>query len=132
MYLCLPARLVTLVALRVLAELTGPEVSAEVEGPILLGVLPRVGLLEVGGVLLLMPGPKIDAVVGLRSRLGCNLGPLSHPLGSPEVEFGCWEPGTVGPNWVDKVSADVIEGPDASTLSSPPNRKPGSSKTGYS
>jgi hypothetical protein len=92
MYLCLPARLVTLAALRVFAELTGPEVSAGVEGPTLPGVLPRVGLLEVGGVLLLKPGPKIDVLVGLRSRFGCNLGPLGIPLGNPEVEVCCSEP----------------------------------------
>jgi len=133
MYLCLPARLVTLVALRVLAELTGPEVSAEVKGPTLLGVLPRVGLLEVGGVLLLMPGPRIDVSVGLRSRLGYSLGPLYHPLGNPEVEVGCWEPGTaVGSSRVDRAPADDIEGPGTSALSRPPNLKPGSSKTGYS
>ena len=97
MYLCLPARLVTLVAVRVLPELTGPEVSAEadnVEGSMLLGVLPRVGLLEVGGVLLLMPGPKIGVLVGLRSRLGYSLGAPNHALCDPEVEVGCSEPGT--------------------------------------
>lgn len=89
--LCLPARLVPLVVFRVLAELTGPEVSVETTGT-LLGVSPRVGLLEVGGVLLLTkPGPKIDALVGSMSLLGYILGPLNNPLGSPEVEVGCSE-----------------------------------------
>jgi len=133
MYLCLPARLVTLVALRVLAELTGPDVSAEAKGPILLGALSRVGLLEVGGVLLLSPGPKIDVLVGLWSRLGCILGPLNNPLGNPEVEVGCSEFGTaVGPDWLGEGPAGDIGGPETSALSSPPNLKPGSSKMGYS
>lgn len=132
MYLCLPARLVTLVAFRVLAELTGPEVSVEVEGPTLPGVLPRVGLLEVGGVLLLKSSPKID-VVGLRSRLGCILGPLNIALGDPEVEVGCSELGTVaGPEWLEGGPADDIKGPETSALSNPPNLKPGSPKMGYS
>ena len=70
MYLCLPARLVTLAALLVLAELTGPEVSVEVGGTTLPGGPPRGGLLEVGGVLLLTkPGPGFDALVGLWSLL---------------------------------------------------------------
>lgn len=129
MYLCLPARLVTLVALRVLAELTGPEVSAEFEGPTPPGILPRVGLLEVGGVLLLKPGPKIDVVVGLRSRSGFILGPLNIPLGNPEV--GCSELGiAVGPDWLGEGPANDIGGLETSALSS--NLRPGSSKTGYS
>lgn len=95
MYLCLPARLGTLVVLRVLAELTGPAVSAEVEGPTLLGVSPLVGLLEVGGVLLLTKsGPKIDVLVGL-GLLWYILGPLNNPLGNPEAEVCCSELGTV-------------------------------------
>ena len=115
-----------------LAELIGPEVSAEVGG-LLLGVLPRIGLLEVGGVLLLKPGPKIDVVVGLGSRLEYTLWPLNHPLGTPEVEVGCSEPGTgAGPDWVDKGPVDEIEGPDTSDLSDPLNLKPVSSKMGYS
>jgi len=97
--LCLPARLVTLAAFRVLAELSGPEASAEVEGPTWVGVLPRVGLLEVGGVLLLKPGPKIDVLLELASLCECILGPLNNPLGSPEVEVGCSELGiTAGPD----------------------------------
>jgi len=131
MYLCLPARLVTLVALRVLAEFTGPEISAKFEVPTLPGMLPRVGLLEVGGVLLLNPGPKIDALVGLRSRSGFILEPLNIPLGNPEVEVGCSELGAmVGPDWLDEGPAKGIEGPETSALSS--NLKPGSSKMGYS
>ena len=133
MYLCLPARLVTLVAFRVFAEFTGPEASAEVGGPTLPGVLSRVGLLEVGGVLLLRPGPKTDVPAGLRSRLRCTLGPLYIPLGNPEVEVGCSEPGTaVGPDWPEGGSADNIGGPETSTLSGPPNLKPGPSKMEYS
>lgn len=127
MYLCLPARLVTLVALRVLAELTGPEVSIDVEGPTFPGVLPRVGLREVGGVRLLKPGPKIGA-------LGAILGPLNVvALGNPEVEVGCSELETVvGPGWLDEGPADDIEGPETSALSNPPNLNPGSSKMGWS
>ena len=126
MYLCLPARLVTLVALRVLAELAGPEVSVEVRGITLPGVSPRGGLLEVGGVLLLAkPGPEIDELMGLRSLLWYVLGPLNNPLGNPGVETGCSELGAaVGPDWVG-------EGLEASALSVTPNLKPGSSK-GYS
>ena len=113
------------------AELTGPDASTEVEGPILLGVLPRVGLLEVGGVLLLKPGPKIDVLVGLGSRLGYTLGALSHPLGNPEIEVGCTGPGAAGgPGWADKDPADDVEEPGASALSSPPDLEPGSSKPG--
>ena len=131
MYLCLPARLVTLVEFRVFAELTGPDVSADIEGPTLLGVLPRVGLLEVGGVLLLSPGPKIDVLVGLRSLFGYILGPLSHPLGNGGIEVGCTEPGTTaGPGWVGKGPVDDVGGPDTSALSRPPNLELGSSKTG--
>lgn len=133
MYLCLPARLVTLVAFRVLAELTGPKVSAEAGGPTLPGVSPRVGLLEVGGVLLLKPGPNIDVFARLKSRLGCILEPRGIPLGNPEVEVGCSELGTaVGPDWVDGGPPDEIDGPETSALSEPPNLKPGSPKMGYS
>ena len=132
MYLCLPARLVTLVAFRVLAKLTGPKVSAAVEGPTLPEVSPRAGLLEVGGVLLLKPGPNIDVFAGLRSRLGCILEPLGIPLGNPEVEIGCSELGTaVGPDRVDEGTPDDIEGPETPALSEPPNLNPGSSKMGY-
>jgi hypothetical protein len=134
MYLCLPARLVTLAALRVLVELTGPEVSIEVEGPTLLGASPRVGLLEVGGVLLLIkPGPKIDVLVGFGSLLWYVLGPLNNPLGNPDVEVCCSELGTVvGLDWVDEGPVDDTEGPETSVLSSPANLRPGSSKMGYS
>ena len=120
MYLCLPARLVTLLAFRVLAELTGPEVSVEVEGTTLPGASPRGGLLEVGGVLLLVkPGPGIDALVGLRSLLWYVLGPLKNPLGNPEVEACC-------------SGLEVVVAPETSALSVVPNLKPGSSKMGYS
>lgn len=131
--LCLPARLVPLVVFRVLAELTGPEVSVEATGT-LLGVSPRVGLLEVGGVLLLTkPGPKIDALVGSMSLLGYILGPLNNPLGNPEVEVGCSELGAaVGPNWAGDGPADDTNGPKASGLSGPPALKLGTSKMGYS
>lgn len=134
MYLCLPARLVTLVALRVLVELTGPEVSVEVEGPTLPEASRRGGLLEVGGVLLLTkPGPEIDALRGLMSRLWYVLGPLNRPLGSPGVETGCSELETVvGPDWVEGGPAGDTEGPEASALSIIPNLKPGSSKIGNS
>ena len=132
MYLCLP-RLVPLVVLRVFAELTGPEVSARVEGMTLPGVLPRVGLLEVGGVLLLKPGPKIGALVGVRSRLACNLEPLNIPLGNPEVDVDCSELGmVVGTDCIDEGPVGDNEGPETSALSSPSNLEPGSSKMGYS
>lgn len=127
MYLCLPARLVTLAALRVLAELTGPEVSVEVGGTIFPGGPPRGGLLEVGGVLLLIKaGPEIDVLVELWSLLWYVLGPLNNPLGNPGFKAGCSELERVlGPNWVG-------EGLETSVLSIRPNLEAGSVKMGYS
>jgi len=134
MYLCLPARLVTLVVLRVFAELTGPGVSAEAEGPTWPGVSSRCGLLDMGGVLLLTnPGPGIDGLVGFRSLLWYVLGPLNNPLGNPEVETGCSKLETaIGPDWVGDGPTGGIEGPDTSALSVTPNLRAGSSKMGYS
>lgn len=134
MYLCLTGRLVPLVALRVLAELTGPEFSVEARGPTLVGVSPRVGLLEVGGVLLLTkPGPRPGVLAGLRSLLWYILGPLNNPLGSPGDEVGGSEVVMVpGPGAADEGPAEDAEGPETSVLSRPPNLKPGSSKMGYS
>jgi hypothetical protein len=134
MYLCLPARLGALVVLRVFVELTGPAVSAEVEDPTLLGVSPRVGLLEVGGVLLLTKsGPKIDVLVGLRSLLWYILGALNNPLGNPEVEDCCSEFGTAaGPDWADEGPAGGTGWPKISALSCTPTLRPASSKMGHS
>jgi hypothetical protein len=134
MYLCLTARLATLVELRVLAELTGPEFSVEAKGPTLAGVSPRVGLLEVGGVLLLTkPGPRPGVLVGFRSLLWYILGPLNNPLDSPGDEACGSELVMVpGPAAADEGPAEDTEGPETSALSSPPNLKPGSSKIGYS